>query len=559
MIHPLSSRALPLLGLLLAAAGASQAQQPTSASAPFPPSTLQAAERVRADALRAHVRFLADDLLEGRDTGSTGGALAARYIASQLEQLGVQPAGDRGGYFQTVPFTRVRMDPERSRLVLSGPAGETTLNWGAEFLINGSRPVTAALQTPLVFAGYGITAPEFHHDDYRGLDVEGRIVVLLSGQPPSKDLKFFDGGKPTRYALGRTKIDEALKRGAAGVITVLTPDAISRFPWDAYRKIQGTARVLLAESRKEAPLLVIRAEDAAPLFAGAKQPLVDVLRQADKGPVPGFALAQKARLELETVHEEFAAVNVAGMLRGSDSRLRDEVVVYTAHYDHVGKRTGDGDTIYNGAWDNASGTAGVLEVARAFAAMKPAPRRSILFLLVTGEEKGLLGSHYYVRHPLVPVEKTAADINLDMTDIFGVPKDFTPVGAEHSTLSQACEAVSRQLGMKVGPDPLPEQRAFTRSDVLSFSQAGVPALFLRWATEYEGMDRDTAKQRAQERLDRVYHQVTDEFDPSWSWAGMRKHAQVAFLLGAYVAEQLEMPRWNANDPFAAPRRIPTEP
>ncbi len=559
MLFGISSRHFPCLLCCLSLAAAGTAAQPApSGASGLSPAAREAAEAIRAEGLRAHVRFLADDLLEGRDTGSPGGAVAARYLASQLEQLRLRHAGDAGTYFQAVPLTRAAVDGSRTRLRLTRGEAVTELHWGSDFLLNGSHPRPPVhLKSALVFAGYGVTAPEAAVDDYSGLEVRGKWVVLLPGLPPAA-APGGAGALAARYGSGSVKVKNALRHGAAGVITLLPEGSGGGFPWDVYQAIQGSPHVGLAGAAGP-PLLVMHAEQAEPLFAGARSTLPEVLRRSREERVAGFPLLPTAELELAVEQTEFRAPNVAGLLEGGDPQLKREVVVYTAHYDHLGKRPGAEGGVFNGAWDNASGTAGVLEVARAFATLKPAPRRSVLFLFVTGEEKGLLGSQYYVRHPLVPLERTAADINLDMTDIFGMPREFTPVGAEHSSLSRACEALARELGMKVGPDPLPEQHAFTRSDVLSFAEAGVPALFLRWATDYEGVDPEVAKARARERLDRTYHRVTDRFDPDWSWAGMRRHAQVAFLLGEYVAEQPGMPEWNPGDPFAAPRGVPAGP
>jgi len=540
------------------AAGVSAGVAPARRAAEAPlltPAVRKAMEKVQAEGIREHVRQLADDRLQGRDTGSPGADLAADYIAAQFKQLRLKPGGDEGSYFQKVPFVRSRMDFEASHLVLHTPGDETTLQLGKDLLVNGPVRTEASLRAPLVFAGYGITAPEFKHDDYAGLDVKGKLVVLLSGEPVSKNPGIFDGEKDTKHAGGGSKILLARSKGAVGVITLLTEDQAGRFPWALVRNGQTTQTVTLAgASRPGFPALVARKEGAERLLAGAPVGWEALNQQVRDGEVKPFALRAEGALTLRMERTPFTSPNVAGLLPGSDAELRKQVVIYTAHYDHVGTRGGEGDTIFNGAWDNASGTAEVLEIARAYAALKPAPKRSVLFLLVTGEEKGLLGSRYYTQHPLIPIEETAANINLDMTDIFGIPKEFVPQGAERSSLRQSCEAVAREMGMKIGKDPTPELNVFVRSDQFSFVEVGVPSLFLRWASEYEDVDAAAARESAKQKLASIYHKVTDNYDPSWSWEGMRRHAQVGFLIGLHVANGPTLPTWNAGDEFNKPRR-----
>lgn len=523
------------------------------------PAVRRAMAEARPERIRAHVRYLSDDLLEGRDTASTGGMLAARYIASQFEQMGLKPVGDNGSYYQQVPFVRARMNAGRSRIALDGGGAPTVLSFGKDFLLNGRPRASGRAAGPLVFAGYGITAPEFNYDDYKDLDVKGKIVVVLPGEPVSQDPAFFDGSKDTRYAAGGSKVSRAFSLGAAGMITVLHGSRADNFPWRGLLRAAESGSIGLASDlQDDFPALVVREEGAEKLFEGSDTTWRDVALSAQAGQVRPRPLKRTASIELEMEKTPAPGPNVAALLEGSDPDLKRQVVVFTGHYDHIGTRQGEGDTIANGAWDNASGTAGVIETARQFAALEPRPRRSILFLLVTGEEKGLLGSRYYTQHPIVPIEDTAANINLDMTDIFGIPKEIVPQGAERSTLIRSAEAVAQAMGLRIGADPTPELGVYTRSDQYSFAQAGVPALFLRWANEYEDLDPATAKARAQEKLRTIYHSVRDEFDPTWSWEGMRRHAQMAFLLGLHVANQAEMPAWKPGDPFDKPRRTVPE-
>ena len=510
--------------------------------------------RVRADGIREHVRYLADDKLEGRDTGSPGGMLAAQYLASQLEQFGIKPAGDNGTYFQQVPLVKTRLDTAGSRLTLFTGDQPTVFEAGNDLLPNGPSGSATVPESPVVFAGYGISAPEFRYDDYEKLDVRGKLVVLLTGEPSSNDPAFFDGMKDTPHSSGVTKIELARSKGARGVISILSGPRASRYPWDLVRKSQETPQVSLPATKDVMPAIIVRRETAERLFKDAPKPWSEIETLVAEGKVPTFPLPYRAQLVLNFSHEPLPAPNVVGRLPGSDPELKTQVVVYTAHYDHVGHGTGEGDTIFNGAWDNASGTAEVLEIARGFAGLKPRPRRSILFLFVTGEEKGLLGSSYYTEHPVVPIADTAANINLDMTDIFGLGKELVAQGAEHSSLMKACEATAREMGLTLGKDPTPELNVFTRSDQFSFAKVGVPCLFMRWSSDYEDLDAATARARSQEKLKTIYHKVGDEFDASWSWDGMQRHAQSAMLIGLHVANDTPLPSWNAGDPFNKPRK-----
>ncbi len=518
------------------------------------PAVRAAMDQVRADGIREHVRFLSQDTLEGRDTASAGERTASEYLSKQMTEFGVRPGAAGGSFLQTIPFERVRQDAAASSLTLSDQACDVSLNYGADFLLNGAPSTEAEVKAPLVFAGYGITAPEFNYDDYKGLDIKGALVVLLAGEPVSKDAAFFEGEKDTKYAQGGDKIARAASKGAVGCVTIVAGERAAKFPWDALRASQTASRIVLPEpARRSFPTLIAREDTAKKLFAGEASEWEAVSQSADAGPVAPFPLKRTAKLSLKMVRTPAPGPNVIGKVEGSDPALKEQAVVYTAHYDHVGKREGEGDVTFNGAWDNASGTAGVLEVARGFGALKTQPRRTVLFVFVTGEEKGLLGSRYYTRNPVVPLERTAANINLDMTDIFGKAKDFCPLGADQSGLQQGAEVVAKELGFSLAPDPTPELNTFVRSDQFSFVAAGVPALFMRWGTNYEDKTTDEVKALAKQKLATIYHKVSDEFDPTWSWEGMQRHAQISFLLGLHVAQQDKMPEWKADSRFKKER------
>jgi len=507
-----------------------------------------------AAAIRAHVRFLSDDLLEGRDTSSPGGEISARYLAAQLEHAGLTPGGDNGSFYQQIPFVRSRVDFAASRFTFATAGKTDELPGGAEFLLNSDRSAVTVAESGMVFAGYGIVAPEFQHDDYAGLDVRDKWVVLLTGEPFSRDPAFFAGDKDTKYADGAPKQALAKAKGARGVITILIGDRGARYPWDRARRSQEAPQLTLPRTREVFPAILVRKETAARLFAASETGWDAVERAAATGAVPRFTLPSVGRLNIVMESTNAPAPNVVGFVEGSDPQLKKQVVIYSAHYDHVGKRTGTGDTVFNGAWDNASGTAEVLEVARTFARLETRPRRSVLFLFVTGEEKGLLGSEYYAQHPRFPIEETAANINLDMTEIFGIGTELVPQGAERSTLLRSAEVVAQELNLRIGKDPTPELNVFMRSDQFSFVRVGVPSVFLRWSNEHQDLAPGAGKALSKQKLDTIYHKEADQFDDSWSWEGMRRHAQSAFLLGLHVASRPDMPTWNEGDEFNRPRK-----
>ncbi len=553
--------ALPVAGLFLYLAGSQAASQAAlQAAEPLPPAVRATLDAVRADAIREHVRYLADDSLEGRDTASPGSELAATYLANQLKEMGVRPGGEGGSYFQTVPFTRSRVDSARTRAELAATVAggdAVALEFGRDFTPLSAPGTDLRMDAPLVFAGYGIAAPEFKHDDYKSLDVKGKVVVTVAGEPFSNDPQVFAGDRDTRHADYRAKAALAREKGAAGIVVLLTGLRADRFPFTPLANNLRRPRVDLPSTSADFPLVVMRGTGVPALFQGAPQNWDEVQKQIPVGALPVFPLTRSLKVEVGVESTPAPGKNVLGLIEGSDPDLKKQVVVYSAHYDHIGKlEPGEGDRIRNGAWDNASGSAGVLETARAFSRLQNRPKRSVLFLWVTGEEIGLRGSQYYTRKPRFPIEQTAANINLDMTEIFGVPKNFNAQGVEESSLETVAEDVARDLGMKVGPDAVPELRTFTRSDQFSFAQVGVPCLFLKWGTEYEDLTPEEAKRRSKEKLDTIYHKVTDNFDPTWSWDGMRRHTQVAFLLGFKIASTPEMPQWKANSPFNKPRQTP---
>jgi Peptidase family M28 len=505
--------------------------------------------QVSAARLEEHIRYLASDRLAGRGTGTPGYDSAARYVAQHFAGLGLDSAGTEG-YFQTVPFRHARA-VEGSSLVLAGRSGRRTLTPYQDYVpAPNFTALRAEVTAPLVFVGFGVTAAEHGYDDYRGVDAKGKIVVLLTGAPSS-----FPPTERAHYATRQMKRDNAVGRGAVGMLLVRTRD--QTFPWDRLvrQSRRGEMRWLDRNGTPADVWPTIRGvgtlsdSAAARLFEGAPQSLAEVLDAAEAAKPTAFDLPARATLRTVSVHDRLESPNVAGLLRGSDPRLRDEVVVYTAHLDHLGiGEPVKGDSIYNGALDNASGSAALLEIARAFATMPKAPRRSVMFLAVTGEEEGLLGSDYFAQHPTVPIERIVANVNIDGLNILYPFREVIPFGADHTTLDSTVARVARGLGVTIGPDPFPQEVFFVRSDQYSFVRQGVPSLF-----PFGGLRSDSgvdAAARFKEWLATRYHTPQDDVDqPMDLESGGARNAQFEFLVGLEIANADQRPAWKKGDFF----------
>ncbi|MCA9738194.1 MAG: M28 family metallopeptidase [Gemmatimonadota bacterium] len=523
---------------------------PTSDVALDSPAVDAALAAVRPAAVEGHIRALAADSLLGRAPGTPGYEGASRYVETQLRDLGLAPAGEDGGFRQAVTLRESLVDASASRMTLEREGRSLPLEYGTDYYLSPDpNREDATVTAPVVFAGYGVSAPGFGYDDYEGLDVEGRIVAVLSGAPPS-----LPSNPRAYYSSGGVKRDEAAARGAVGLISFNAPDD-PRFRWDvsvARAQRGGFAWTRGEEtSAGESPIqgsATLNSGAVEVLFAGSPVPLDSVLARASASVPQRMELPVTATLTTRTRHRSVESHNLVARLEGSDPDLRDEHVVYVAHIDHFGVGVAvDGDSIYNGAHDNASGSAIVLEIARAFTALPAAPRRSVVFLFVTAEEWGLLGSDYWVRHPTVPQESIVANFSLDMPFLFHPLRDIVPYGADHSTLDDDVRAAAARMGLAIGPDPIPEQVLFIRSDHFSFIRQGIPALFIKSGFE-TGDERDGSAINAAWRRD-VYHTPRDEADQGFDFAAGVSHAQVNFLTGYHVAMRRARPTWKAGDFF----------
>ncbi|HEX3766277.1 MAG TPA: M28 family peptidase [Kofleriaceae bacterium] len=528
------------------------------------PSDLAAAgaaglKAISAASFEANTKRLSSDELEGRATGSEGGARGEQYIADQLAALGVAPAGEGGTYFQRVPLREATRDDAGSSLVIHTGGGDVRLeNDRDALLFPAPRAADVHIDARLVFAGFGISRPDLGYDDLAGVDLNGAIAVVFRGAPATIH------GRPVDSALQAVLSDLPARsrtlraRGAVAMFAVYNPKAAVRMSYAQYvQKIEGPTIAWLEHdapaSGSVIPLVTLDQAAFDRILGTSSQSLWTEL---DRGEPARAALTATAQLHIRSTLRDLAARNVVGVLRGSDPRLADELVLYTAHSDHLGIGPPvNGDRIYNGAVDNATGCAALLEVARAFRAMSPPPRRSTLFAAVTGEEKGLLGSDYFAHHPTVPLDRVVADINVDGINVQVEPFDLVVHGADHSSLGRQAAAAARAAGLQLSPDPTPELTFFIRSDQYSFVQVGIPSVFAQTgfldATGNPAGYRATADRWSAQH----YHLPSDEWQPEYNAAWGARVIRFDFLIGLAVAGDPERPRWNPGDLFGVPGGI----
>lgn len=518
----------------------------------------QAGTRIDENKTRAHVKFLADDLLEGRGTGSRGGLLAAKYIAAQFEAMGLEPASADRSYFQPVQMVGNRTDPS-TRLTIKSSKGDENFVFGDQFVAGTDLEDTSVnVISELVFVGYGIQAPEYNWDDYKGLDVRGRVLLMLVNDPPATAAEptLFAGRALTYYGRWTYKYEEAARRGAAGVILLHTPESAG-YGWNVVRNSWGGERFGLVPDANTKTLRMkswVTQDVARRIVEKAGLNLEQLQAAATTRTFQPQSLEPRVDMTLKVTSQRLVAPNVAAILRGSDPNLKNEFVVYTSHWDHLGIRPDQsGDNIYNGAVDNASGIAGLLGIAESFSVLGTKPKRSIIFLATTAEEQGLLGAEYYTRYPLAPIEKTVANINLDSMNVLGLTTDITPLGADRSTLGKVIAAVASENQVTVSPDARPEQGSFYRSDHFPFAKVGIPAVSFNPGTKFVGHSDKWADEQFREYNETRYHQPSDEYSPNWDLRGLVQQARLAFLVGLRVSNAIETPQWNAGDEFERAR------
>jgi Zn-dependent M28 family amino/carboxypeptidase len=507
---------------------------------------------VSAPAVKAHMAFLADDLLEGRQTGTRGYDLAARYVAAQLAALGLQPAGDDGTWFQKVPLLESTL-AEGTMTIRVGNRAPRVLTVRDEFLMGASllQP-SARVEAPVVFAGFGVSAPELQHDDYAGRDVRGKVVAFLANAPSR-----FPSEQRAYHASHRRKAELAAAKGAIGTITVWTRQDEKVTPWASVITIVETPAVAWLNAAgvpSEVPKgvqagVVITAAAAAALFDGAPVGFDTVLAEAEQGAPKGFDLPATVTLASRSTHRRLSSVNVVGKLPGADTALAATSVVYSAHLDHVGIGAAvDGDPIYNGAFDNALGSGALLETARVLAGLPERPARSIVFAFVTAEEKGLVGSDYLAAHPPAAIGRPIANVNMDMPVLLFPIATVVAFGAEHSTMGDVARRAATLAGLTLIPDPMPEQTLFVRSDQYSFVRKGVPAVFL--VPGFTSSDpKIDGNARFGEFLGKHYHKPSDEIDLPLDAGAVDAFTRANVAIGYLIATSAEAPAWKADSFF----------
>ncbi len=481
-----------------------------------------------------------------------------------MEALGLKGAGANGSFFQSVSLVGVKADPN-TKLIVSGINGRETFDFANDYVaFTGAQTDEVDVDADMVFVGYGINAPEQRWNDYKGdADYRGKFLVMLVNDPPAtKDEPNLFGGRAlTYYGRWTYKYEEAARRGAAGVILLHT-DESAGYPWGVVRTSNGSWRFDIARSANDAPFLKIRSwvtdETARKIMKLAGHDLADLRAKASSRDFQPVALNLKGKINLKSEVQRLQSPNVAGILPGRDPKRRDEYVVYTAHWDHlgIGAPNKNGDTIYNGALDNATGVAAVLAIAEALGKLPPTqrPRRSSLFLFPTAEEQGLIGAEWYSKHPLVPLRKTAANVNLDSMNVLGRTHDFIPLGAERSTLKAVVDSVARERGMRVSPDARPEQGSFYRSDHFPFARVGVPSISLKEGNDYVGRSKEWATEQFRAYNTAHYHQPSDEYREDWDLRGLLQETEIAMAIGRRISDMEQMPRFNPDDEFAKAQR-----
>jgi Zn-dependent M28 family amino/carboxypeptidase len=508
---------------------------------------------VRADAIRSHVEFLANDLLEGRAAASRGYDIAAAYVAGQFRQCSLRPAGAGDSFYQYVPLLEATAVLPGSSVKWVVDDKSHDLEYGTDYLPSADfTSASSTLSAPLTFAGYGIEAPELNHDDFANIDVKGRIAVIFSGAPAQ-----FPNDQRAYHSWSNRKFGRLIEHGAVGVVVVSSPEDARIFPWERAVAMSWIPQMrwLDQDGRPQDAFEQLKlrfrfnSQAAATLFENAGHTFEDVLAAADAGTVQGFDLPGLLTLSATTGLRRTESVNVVAALPGSDPLLKSQYVVVSAHLDHLGRGSAvNGDSIYNGAQDNAVGVGILLEMARALNDSGARPRRSIIFAVLTAEEKGLLGSDYFVQHPPVPQQALVADINIDMPMLFTPTLDFVALGAAHSSLGTTARVSAANQGYRLSPDPAPEQVSFIRSDQFSFIRQGIPSLVVTGG--YHARDKGIdAAELQRDFLQHRYHQPGDDVNAAIDYQMAADLARINLRIALEVANAAAPPRWKAGDFF----------
>lgn len=513
--------------------------------------------KIRSGEIDAHLKFLSSDLLEGRAPATRGGQIASNYIAAQLEAMGLLPAGTNG-YFQPVPINIISTVPTSVAVTASGKAN-TSFRFPDDVVVwAGGTAETSRATGELVFVGYGAKAPEYKWDDFKGVDLKGKVLLVLVNDPPApaSEPNLFGGKAMTYYGRWTYKYEEAERQGAAGMLIVHTTDAAG-YPWQVVVGSNSTDhRTLPRDPKLPAPIAVrgwITDSAATLLLAQAGLDLKSLRKQAESRDFRPVSTGINIDAIVKSKVSSLQSDNVLGVVPGSDPKLRDEYVLYTAHWDHLGiGPVVNGDSIYNGAFDNASGVSILLAMANA-AANSPRPKRSQIFLFVTAEESGLLGSAYYGMNPTVPTRKIVANLNVDGVTLDGKVRDLKVLGDTKSSLGPSLAAYIKPMGMRISPDEHPERGLFYRSDHFSLAKVGVPAVSIEAGNDYVGRPKGWGAERDEDYTANRYHQPSDEYKPGFNYDGAVQTAEIVLGFGRKLANSATIPTWNADAEFKGMR------
>ncbi len=522
-----------------------------------------ALETITPDGLLAHIKVLASNEFEGRSPGTKGEELSVKYIADQFKKIELKPGNPDGTYTQEVPLAGIKSEPRMSFTI----ADKTMdLKYPDDFVASSARlqPEIKIDKADVVFVGYGVVAPEYGWNDYKNVDVRGKTLLMLIGDPPVPDPKdpsklndkMFKGKAMTYYGRWTYKYEIAAQKGAAAAIIIHETEPAA-YPWQVVRSSWAKENFELDNPNKNMDAVSARSwitlEIAKKLFVDCGQDFDALKKSAITKEFRPVALNAKANIEIKQQIRSFKSHNVIGKLEGDDPKLRDEYIIYTAHWDHLGRHPElQGDQIFNGAIDNASGVASVIQLAAAFKKLNPPPKRSVLFMATTAEEAGLLGAKYYAEHPLYPLEKTLADINLDSMNVWGKARDIEDLSLGFSTLDDLLAAAAKRQGRSAIPDSRPDKGKIYRADNFEFSKAGLPSLYVGKG-EHLASRPESAPLKSDEYDSTDYHQVTDEVRPDWDLSGAVQDVQLLFEVGYQVANGDKFPEWKPGSEFKAKR------
>lgn len=543
------------VSLFVWAEGAAGGGGSKAPSIKLPGPAYAALETINPEHIRWHVRFLAHDLLEGRGTGQRGGDLAAEYIATQFAEYGLKPAGDHGTYMQKVPLVGITTLPETKFILIPKRGEAMNLKPLDEYVAyDQTQQPESDVDAEIVFVGYGIDAPEYNWDDFKGTDVRGKILMTLVNEPPSDDVKFFKGKALTYYGRWTYKYEEAARKGAVGVLLVHQTQMAS-YPWEVVRNSNsGEKSALKVEGAALKVASWIHLDVASTLASTSGTSLEKLMSSAQSRDFHPVNLGARLKAHMVSKVRNFESNNVLAILPGSDRKAADEAVMYTAHYDHFGIRPDmPGGNIFNGADDNATGCGIVLELARAFGTASIRPHRSILFAVVTAEEQGLLGSEYLGKHPPIPAGKISLDLNYDDVKPLGAPEEVQIAGAERTSFYPNVEATAKEFRLAIRADARPEAGHFYRSDHFSLARVGIPSFSINEGMKFKGHPESWGLDKEREYVEKHYHQPSDEYHPDMDFVGDSAMARFGFALGWEAASMPKLIDWQKGDEFEGAR------